>query len=32
METGTAMGAGRTRGTDRTRVRQTRHIAKLGSV
>jgi len=32
METGTAVGTGRTRGTDRTRVRQARHIVKVGSV
>ena len=32
MEAGTAVGAGRNWGTDRTRVRQARHIVKLGSV
>lgn len=32
MEAGTAVGAGRTRGTDRTRARQARHVVKLDSV
>ena len=31
MAAGTSMGAGRTRATDRTRVRQARHIVKLDS-